>query len=99
MAIRRVTLEYTVYPPNYRPQRDSYRDVRTFRRARAVARGLGVGAMIYCDFQQNNKRPPLGDWWTGKVLQWDGKQFRNVTCSAAGVNHRESYPQRTSAII
>ena len=76
MAIDRVTIDYTVYPPNYHPG-DGCWDLRTFERAKRRARGLGTGSRIYRNFNQTNKRGQvLGDWWTGKIFWiWSGKLF------------------------
>jgi hypothetical protein len=76
MAISRIKIDYTVYPPNYHPG-DGCWDLRTLERAKQRSRGLGAGSRIYRNFNQTNKRGQiLGDWWTGKNFwTWSGKLF------------------------
>ena len=76
MAIERVRIDYTVYPPNHQPGGPCW-DFRTFSRAKMAARGLGSGSRVYRNFNQTNKRgQPLGDWWSGEHFWiWDGKFF------------------------
>lgn len=77
MAIKRIIIDYTVYPPNYHPG-DGCWDLRNFERAKQRARGLGLGSRIYRNFNQTNKRGQiLGDWWTGKFSwTWNGMIFQ-----------------------
>jgi len=76
MAIRRIRIDYTVYPPNHR-RGDTCWDFRTFNRAKTAARSLGGGSRIYRNFNQTNKRGMvLGDWWSSKRFwTWNGKYF------------------------
>jgi hypothetical protein len=76
MAINRIKIDYTVYPPDYHPG-DGCWDLRTLGRAKRRASGLGSGSRIYRNFNQTNKRGQiLGDWWTGKIFWiWSGKLF------------------------
>ena len=76
MAIRRIRIDYTVYPPNYQRGGTCW-DFRTLRRAKTAARGLGSGSRVYRNFNQTNKRGQiLGDWWSGKYFwAWSGNFF------------------------
>jgi len=77
MAIRRIRIDYTVYPPNHQAGEPCW-DFRTFNRAKTAARAFGPGAQLYRNFNQTNKRNQvLGDWWTGKLFwTWDGERFQ-----------------------
>src|SRR5271167_4493505 len=79
MAIRRIRIDYTVYPPEHHAG-EPCRDFRTFIRAKSAAFRLGVGARVYRNFNQTNKRSKvLGDWWGGKYFwTWSGKCFERV---------------------
>ncbi len=81
MAIRRVRIDYTVYPPKFDPDRnDPCWDHRTIAKARLHAKRLGRGARVYRNFNQTNKRGhPLGDWWAGKAWKWNGTQFISIS--------------------
>ncbi len=76
MAIERIRIDYSVYPPNHRSGEPCW-DFRTFRRAKSAARSLGLGARIYRNFNQTNKRGKiLGDWWRDRHRwTWTGKKF------------------------
>jgi hypothetical protein len=76
MAIKRIRIDYTVYPPNHASGEPCW-DFRTFLRAKAAARAFGLGSRIYRSFNQTNKRGQiLGDGWTGKSFwTWDGGYF------------------------
>jgi hypothetical protein len=80
MAIKRIKIDYTVYPPNYH-HGDGCWDLRNFERAKQRARGLGAGSRIYRNFNQTNKRDQiLGDWWTGKHFwTWNGVSLHRKT--------------------
>jgi hypothetical protein len=77
MAIRRIQIDYTVYPPDFNPDGSPCWDFRTFTKAKRKARGLGIGARVYRNFNQTNKRgQPLGDWWGDKhCWRWNGSRF------------------------
>jgi hypothetical protein len=79
MAIRRIRIDYTVYPPEHRPGEPCW-DFRTFVRAKSAARSFGVGARVYRNFNQTNKRNKvLGDWWRDKYFWiWSGKRFERM---------------------
>jgi hypothetical protein len=79
MAINRVRINYTVYPPDHQPDQPIW-IFRTFERAKSSARSLGSGARIYREFNQTNKRgKTLGDWWSGKHLWiWNGASFESI---------------------
>ncbi len=83
MAIKRIRIDYTVYPPDHKSG-DPCWDFRTFERAKSAARNFGVGARIYRNFNQTNKRGQiLGDWWTGQYFwTWRGvdleRRFDNI---------------------
>lgn len=76
MAIRRIRIDYTAYPPNHK-QGDPCWDFRILRRAKTAARGFGSGSRVYRNFNRTNKRGQiLGDWWSGKYLwAWNGNYF------------------------
>jgi len=76
MAIKRVRIDYTVYPPLHRSGGQCW-DFRTFERARRAARMLGPGARVYRNFNQTNKESgKQGDWWSDRWFwTWDGKAF------------------------
>jgi hypothetical protein len=64
MAIQRIRIDYTVYPPDFKPGKSPCWDFRTFTKAKRKAKGLGNGARVYRNFNQTNKRgQPLGNWW------------------------------------
>jgi hypothetical protein len=76
MAIRRIRIDYTVYPPNHQSGEPCW-DFRTFERAKKAARTFGAGTRVYRNFNQANKREcTLGDWWGGKRFwTWNGTRF------------------------
>lgn len=78
MAVQRIRIDYTVYPPNFKPGESPWWDFRTFTKAKFRARVLGVGARVYRNFNQTNKRgQPLGDWWGDKYFwRWTGTRFQ-----------------------
>jgi hypothetical protein len=73
----RTRIDYTVYPPNFVPGKGPCWDFQTFTKAKRRARGLGIGARVYRNFNQINKRDePIGDWWGGKYFWvWSGSSF------------------------
>jgi hypothetical protein len=78
MAIERIRIDYTVYPPDHTPGgKVPCWDFRTLERARRAARGFGIGSRIYRNFNQTNKRgQTLGDWWSGRhYWVWNGRFF------------------------
>jgi len=81
MAINRVRIDYTVYPPAFKPGEDPYWDLQTFTKAKRKARQLGVGSSVHRNFNQTNKRDPPGiDWWSGKYCwRWTGSQFKKLS--------------------
>jgi hypothetical protein len=84
MAICRIKIDYTVYPPDFKPGESPCWDFRTFTKAKRKARGLGVGGRVYRNFNQTNKRGRiLGDWWGSKFFwRWNGSTF--ARCVEAG---------------
>jgi hypothetical protein len=67
MAIRRIRIDYTVYRSDDHPG-DPCWDFRTFIKAKSAARSFGVGARVYRNFNQTNKRNKvLGDWWVTSI--------------------------------
>jgi hypothetical protein len=79
MAIRRIRVDYTVYPPNFQPGRDVCWDFMTVTKAKARARQLGPGSRVYRNYNQTNKRgKPLGNWWGGKAYVWTGDAFERI---------------------
>jgi len=90
MAIKRIRIDYTVYPSDHKPGGPCW-DFRTFGRARTAARGFGVGARVYRNFNQTNKRNQiLGDWWSGKYYWiWNGSFFeRQIDSNNLSAGHR-----------
>ena len=79
MAIRRKTINYTVYSPKFDSDRDACWDVRTVNRARLLAKRLGVGSRLRRNINLTNKRPLVEDWWVETLWEWDGTVFRNIT--------------------
>jgi hypothetical protein len=79
MAIRRIRIDYTVYPPDHQPGKPCW-DFGTFIRAKSAARSFGVGARVYRNFNQTNKRNKiLGDWWGDKYFwTWNGQRFERA---------------------
>jgi len=77
MAIRRIRVDYTVYPPNLNPGKGVCWDFQTFTKAKRKAKALGVGTRVYRNFNQTNKAGQiLGDWWGGQYFWvWTGKEF------------------------
>ena len=78
MAIRRVRIDYTLYPPNYTPGEGICCDFLTLERAKRCARGLGRGTIIVRNFNQTDKdsRP---DWWQDRRYWFfSGVSFRRV---------------------
>jgi hypothetical protein len=77
VAIRRIRIDYTVYPPDFIPGKSPCWDFLTFTKAKRKARSLGPGASIYRNFNQTNKGQPLGDWWGAKYFWvWSGSGFK-----------------------
>jgi hypothetical protein len=79
MAIKRVRIDYTVYPPLHLSGGQCW-DFRTFERARKAARALGPGSRIYRNFNQTNKNESASsDWRSGKWFwTWDGTAFSSA---------------------
>jgi hypothetical protein len=76
VAIRRIRIDYTVYPSGFIPGKGLCWDFRTFARAKRKARSLGAGARVYRNFNQANKGQPLGDWWGARCFWvWTGSGF------------------------
>ena len=78
MAIRRIRIDYTVYTPNYHPGEGECWDLQTLTKAKKKAQGFGVGATIFRNYNQRNKKGMiLGDWWQDdRFWLWDGVSFR-----------------------
>ena len=76
MAIKRIRIDYTVYPPDHKRGGTCW-DFRTLRGAKTGARRFGPGSGIYRNINQTNKRgQPPGDWWSGRYFwTWDGESF------------------------
>lgn len=79
MAIARKTINYTVYPPRFNPDRDICRDFRTVTRARLAAKCLGIGSKLRRNVNVTNKPPLVLDWSVERVWEWDGVSFRDIT--------------------
>jgi hypothetical protein len=74
MAIRRI--DYTVYPPEFKPGESPSWEFGTFTKAKRKARALGIGALVYRNFNQTNKQRP-SDWWGDKHFwRWTGSRFQ-----------------------
>jgi hypothetical protein len=79
MAIKRVRIDYTVYPPLHESGGQSW-DFRTFEQARKAARVLGAGSRVYRNFNQTNKQDDDAvDWWSDKRFwTWNGRSFQGA---------------------
>jgi hypothetical protein len=75
----RKAINYTVYPPRFDSDRDACWDVRTVKRARLLAKQLGVGSRLRRNINLTNKTPLPEDWWVERVWEWDGVSFRDIT--------------------
>lgn len=79
MAIHRIRIDYTVYSPNYAPGEGPCWDFGTFTKAKRKARGLGIGALVYRNFNQTNKGGAVGDWWGNRYFwRWTGSHFERL---------------------
>jgi hypothetical protein len=91
MAIRRVKIDHTVYPPNFVPHKNACWNVRTIAKARLLAKRFGTGSLIYTNFNQTNKKGrTLGGFWDGKVLEWTGAAFKNDTAKKKNLLVRDA---------
>lgn len=76
MAIHRIRINYTVYPPDFLPDKSPCWDFRTFTKAKSKARGLGIGALVYRNFNQADKDQPVANWWGDRYFWfWSGLSF------------------------
>jgi hypothetical protein len=89
MAIHRIRIDYSVYPPDFVPGTGKLWETRTIAKARLIAKKLGAGSLVYTNFNQTNKKGEvLGGFWDGKVVEWTGTTFRNVTAKMKNVIKR-----------
>jgi hypothetical protein len=79
MAIKRKTINYTVYPPQFEPEKHTCHDFRTVVKARLASKRLGIGSRVRRNINLTNKPPLLEDWWVERVWEWDGTVFRDIT--------------------
>jgi hypothetical protein len=81
MAIKRIRIDYTVYPPDHTPDGQiPCWDYRTFERAKRAARSFGVGARVYRNFNQIDKSGAESNWWSDRWFwTWDGESFSSST--------------------
>ncbi len=89
MAIRRIRIDYTVYPPDSKPNGSPCWDFRTFTKAKRRAKALGIGALVYRNFNEINENGQPGDWWGAKHFwRWTGRRFerQKETGRQAGSN-------------
>ena len=79
MAIKRIRIDYTVYPPLHQSGGKCW-DFRTFERARKAARALGPGSRVYRNFNQCNKEEStLGGWSSDRRFwTWNGTAFHSA---------------------
>jgi len=79
MAIKRIRIDYTVYPPLHQSGGQCW-DFRTFERAKKAARALGSGSRVYRNFNQTNKEEStLGGWSSDKWFwTWNGSSFTSA---------------------
>ncbi len=74
--MRRIRIDYTVYPPDFNPDGSPCWDFRTFTKAKRRAKKLGEGALVYRNFNEIDKKGQPGDWWGGKYYwRWTGARF------------------------
>jgi hypothetical protein len=79
VAIRRVRLEYTVYPPHYNPDTQVCFEFRILKKAKNAAKTFGSGAEVWRSVQQTNKRGERpGNWWDIDLFLWTGQTFKKV---------------------
>lgn len=62
--MRRITIDYTVYAPDFKPGKSPCWDFRTFLKAKAAARRVGSGARAYRNFNRISRD------WSGSKYYW-----------------------------
>ena len=82
MAIKRKTINYTVYPPRFNSEKDTCYDFRTVVKSRLAAKRFGIGSRVRRNVSLANKPPLVEDWWVERVWEWDGVGFRDITNDA-----------------
>lgn len=77
MGLRRIRIDYTVYPSDWSRENGTHYNFRTFKKAKAGARRLGTGASIYRNFNAESKRSRIiGEWWQANSFWlWDGARL------------------------
>ena len=71
--MKRVSIDYTVYSPDYVPGEGECWDNRTVRGARRKAQALGVGSLIVRNFNRDHRF----DWWQSPFCWvWNGFTFK-----------------------
>jgi hypothetical protein len=82
MALRSKRIDYTVYGPNFEPDKGCW-DYRTVTKARLAAKKLGLGARLRRNVNVTAKRRTEVDWWVERVWEWNGKEFVDITRNPA----------------
>jgi len=91
MAIPRIRIDDTVYPPGFVPGESTSWNFRTFAKAKQKARGLGTGARVYRNFNQTKRAGPgWDDWWGDKKFwTWTGVKFDRAKETGAQISSSE----------
>jgi hypothetical protein len=77
MAIHRNRIDYTVFAPDF--QEGHSWDVRSFAKARKLAKSLGIGARIWQNINRRDKDKPVADFWQKRVFEWTGTALRDIS--------------------
>ena len=81
MAFHSKHLEYTVYPPNFKPEMVCW-DFWVFTKAQLAAKKFGIGARIRRYVNRDTKDGEF-DFWVDRVWEWNGNRFVNITQDAS----------------
>ncbi len=77
--MKRRTINYTIYSPNYLPGEGECWDHRTADGAKLHAKRLGVGSLVIRNFNTSDRPGDPGDWWQPEpCLVWDGFIFKKA---------------------
>jgi hypothetical protein len=79
MALHSKRIDYTVYPPHFKPGEGSFEEYGTATRARLAAKKFGVGARLRRNVYLLGKDRIEGDWWVERVWEWNGRDFVDIT--------------------
>lgn len=82
MALRSKRIDYTVYGPNFEPDKGCW-EYRTATKARLAAKKLGVRARLRRNVNVRGKKGTEVDWWVERVWEWNGEEFVDITKNPA----------------